>query len=165
MLSMLNRRLHAARLEARFIALTFGLYDPAERTLTIANAGGTRPLLLRGNELSEIRVDGIPLGLFPEVDYAASTVHLRIGDVIIFASDGILESESAEKEEFGMDRLQALLASLPAGSPVDDISGAILRATDEFAGFGNPARDDRTLLVLRVTPELPSELPKIPVIY
>ena len=165
MLSMLNRRLHAARLEARFIALTFGVYDAAERILTVANAGGTRPLLLRGGELSEIQVDGIPLGLFPEVDYGASTIQLRVGDVIIFASDGILESENAEKEEFGMGRLHALLTSLPASSPVDDIAGAILRATDEFAGFGNPAHDDRTLLVLRATPDSPSDLPRIPVIY
>jgi sigma-B regulation protein RsbU (phosphoserine phosphatase) len=165
MLSMLNRRLHAARLEARFIALTFGVYDPMERTLTIANAGGTHPLLLRDGQLSEIPVDGIPLGLFPEVDYVVSTVHLRVGDVIIFASDGILESENIEEEEFGFDRLKALLTSLPANSPVEDISGAILRATDDFAGFGNPAHDDRTLLVVRVTAESPSDLPKIPVIY
>src|ERR1700751_3394259 len=87
MLSLLNRRLHAARLEARFIALTFGVYDPLERTLTMANAGGTHPLLLRGGELSEIPVDGIPLGLFPEADYSVETVSLRADDVIIFASD------------------------------------------------------------------------------
>src|SRR5215831_15952124 len=165
MLSMLNRRLHAARLEARFIALTYGVYDPGERTLSIANAGGTHPLLLRGGELSEIPVDGIPLGLFPEVDYAASTLQLRVGDVIIFASDGILESENAEAEEFGFERLRAVLTSLPASSSVDDIAGAILRATDEFTGFGNPAHDDRTLLVVRVTPEASSDLPKMPVIY
>ena len=48
---------------------------------------------------------------------------------------------------------------------MDEISGAILRATDEFAGFGNPAHDDRTLLVIRVTPDAPSDLLKLPVIY
>src|SRR6266478_4342232 len=33
MLAVLNRRLHAARLEARFIALTFSVYDASDRTL------------------------------------------------------------------------------------------------------------------------------------
>ncbi|HXT24081.1 MAG TPA: GAF domain-containing SpoIIE family protein phosphatase [Candidatus Eisenbacteria bacterium] len=165
MLAMLNRRLHAARLEARFIALTFGVYDPLERTLTIANAGGTHPLLLRGGQLSEIPVDGIPLGLFPEAEYSVATLDLRVGDIIVFASDGILESENAKEEEFGFDRLRALLTSLPSDCTVDDIAGAILRATDEFAGFGNPAHDDRTMLVVRVTPDSPSDLPKLPVIY
>jgi sigma-B regulation protein RsbU (phosphoserine phosphatase) len=165
MLAVLNRRLHAARLEARFIALTFAVYDAADRTLTIGNAGGTHPLLLRDGEVVEIPAEGIPLGLFPEADYTVSTLNLRLGDVVIFASDGILESENARKEEFGMDRLTALLQSLPANSCVENISGAILRATDEFSGLGVAPHDDRTLLVLRVTEDAPSDFGKMPVIY
>lgn len=165
MLAMLNRRLHAARLEARFIALTFAVYDAMERTLAVANAGGTHPLLLRDGKLTQIPVDGIPLGLFPEADYSVSTLPLRVGDVIVFASDGILESENAKQEEFGFDRLQSLLTSLPGETSVDDIAGAILRATDQFSGAGVPAHDDRTLLVLRVTENLSADLPKLPVIY
>jgi len=165
MLSMMNRRLHAARLEARFIALTFAVYNAEERTLSIANAGGTHPLLLRGGEVSEIPVDGIPLGLFPEADYAVETVQLRAGDVVIFASDGILESENEEPEEFGIARLRNLLTSLPASTGVEDISGAILHATDEFTGLGRPAHDDRTLIVLRVIDSDPTQFPKLPVIY
>lgn len=164
MLAVLNRRLHAARLEARFIALTFSVYDAADRTLTIANAGGTHPLLLRGGKLSEIAVDGIPLGLFPEANYAVSTVHLRLGDVVIFASDGILESENAKQEEFGFERLSAVITSLPPNSCVENISGAILRSTDEFSGAGIPPHDDRTLLVLRVIEEN-ADFAKLPVIY
>ena len=164
MLAVLNRRLHAARLEARFIALTFSVYDAADRTLTIANAGGMHPLLLRGGKLTEIAVDGIPLGLFPEADYAISTVHLRLGDVVIFASDGILESENAKQEEFGFERLSAMITSLPTNSCVENISGAILRATDDFSGAGIPPHDDRTLLVLRVIEEN-ADFAKLPVIY
>jgi phosphoserine phosphatase RsbU/P len=165
MLQMLNRRLHAARLEARFIALVFAVYDAADRSLTIANAGGTHPLLLRDGLLSEIPVDGIPLGLFPEADYSVSTLCLLPGDVVIFASDGILESENAKQEEFGFERLSTLLTSLPVDSGVENISGAILRATDEFSGLGIPPHDDRTLLVLRVSAESPTDFAKLPVIY
>ncbi len=165
MLAMLNRRLHAARLEARFIALVFAVYDAADRSLTIANAGGTHPLLLRDGALCEIPVDGIPLGLFPEADYSVSTLRLVPGDVVIFASDGILESVNAKQQEFGFERLSSLITSLPANSGVENISGAILRATDEFSGPGNPPHDDRTLLVLRVTDESPSDFAKLPVIY
>lgn len=165
MLSMLNRRLHAARLEARFIALTFAVYDPADRTLSIANAGGTHPLLLRDGDLSQVPVDGIPLGLFPEADYAVSTVNLRVGDAIVFASDGILESENAKDEEFGFERLRDLMISLPPETSVENISGAILSATDAFTGLDRPARDDRTLLVLRVTADAPADFRKLPVIY
>src|SRR5437660_98316 len=165
MLATLNRRLHAARLEARFIALTFAVYDASDRTLTIANAGGTHPLLMRDGKIIEVPVDGIPLGLFPEADYSVTTLDLQTDDVVIFASDGILESENAKKEEFGFQRLSALLSSLPAKTCVEKISGAILRATDEFSGVGIPPHDDRTLLVLRVTEEAAPDFAKLPVIY
>jgi sigma-B regulation protein RsbU (phosphoserine phosphatase) len=165
MLAMLNRRLHSARLEARFIALTFAVYDASSHTLTIANAGGTHPLLLRDAKLSEIPVEGIPLGLFPEAEYTVSTLNLQLGDVVVFASDGILESENAKQEEFGFARLSALLTSLPTNSCVENISGAILRATDEFSGAGNPPHDDRTLLVVRVIEEEAADFAKLPVIY
>lgn len=165
MLARLNRRLHSTRLEARFIALTFALYNAGDRTLTIANAGGTHPLLLRGGQVTEIPIDGIPLGLFPEADYSVSTLKLLEGDVLIFASDGILESENAKQEEFGLERLSALLTSLPPNSCVENISGAILHATDEFSGVGLPPHDDRTLLVLRAVEDSSSEFSKLPVIY
>jgi sigma-B regulation protein RsbU (phosphoserine phosphatase) len=165
MLAVLNRRLHAARLEARFIALTFAVYEGSERTLTIGNAGGTHPLLLRDGQLKELAVDGIPLGLFPEADYSILTLNLKVDDVVLFASDGILESENSKHEEFGMERLSALIASLPANSCVENISGAILRATDEFSGVGIPPHDDRTLLVLRAIEDSSTGFSKLPVIY
>jgi len=165
MLAILNRRLHAARLEARFIALTFSVYDASDRSLTIGNAGGTHPLLLREGRLTEISVDGIPLGLFPEADYSVTTVNLLPGDVVIFASDGILESENAKHEEFGFERLSELITSLPVNAGVENISGAILRATDEYSGAGIPPHDDRTLLVLRITDDVSADFAKLPVIY
>jgi len=59
MLRLLNGRLLAARLDARFIAMHFAIYDAALRELSIANAGGTLPLLIRGGEVTEIDVRGV----------------------------------------------------------------------------------------------------------
>src|SRR6266566_3009422 len=87
MLQMLNARLYAARLDARFVAMAFALYDASDRTLTIANAGGTHPLLLRDGKIIQIPVDGIPLGLFPEADYSVTRLDLKTDDVVIFASE------------------------------------------------------------------------------
>src|SRR6266852_118183 len=101
MLAMLNRRLHGVRLDARFIAMVFAVYDAGARRLTLGNAGGPYPLLLRGGAVREIRLDGVPLGLFPDTEYDEVTVDLRLGDIVLFASDGILESENQEQVEFG----------------------------------------------------------------
>src|SRR5713226_1485407 len=112
MLAMLNRRLHGARLDARFIAMVFAVYDAGARRLTLANAGGPYPLLVRQGAVQEIRMEGVPLGLFPETEYEETSLELQPGDFVLFASDGIHESENAIHEEFGHVRLAALLASV-----------------------------------------------------
>lgn len=165
MLQMLNTRMHGARLDARFIAMLFAVYDAQERRLTLANAGGPYPLLVRDGGAEEIRLEGVPLGLFPDSEYEEMTIDLRPDDVVLFASDGILESENALKEEFGSSRLASLLADAPLGLSANEFSEKIIAATEEFTGPGHYPADDRTLLVLRVTGEGTADYSKLPVIY
>ncbi|MGB8325490.1 MAG: PP2C family protein-serine/threonine phosphatase, partial [Candidatus Acidiferrum sp.] len=164
-LRVLNSRLLAARLDARFIAMHFAVYDAALRELTISNAGGTLPLLVRNGEVSEIEVRGIPLGMLPDVEYDELTINLEAGDVVVFASDGIHESTNRDDEEFGVDRLKALLSTVKATDPGYTIAQRIVRATDEHAGVGRPPHDDRTLLILRFMEEATPDFSKMPIIY
>jgi phosphoserine phosphatase RsbU/P len=165
MLQQLNGRLLAARLDARFIAMQFAIYDAALRELNVANAGGTLPLLVRGGQVTEINVTGIPLGLLPEAEYDEQTLTLLPGDVIVFASDGIHESMNKDQEEFGSERLKVLLASIVPEDPGYTVAQRIVKATDEHAGVGRTPHDDRTLLVLRVTEDAESDFSKLPIIY
>jgi sigma-B regulation protein RsbU (phosphoserine phosphatase) len=165
MLKMLNGRLYAARLDARFVAMLFALYDANARQLTIASAGAPHPLLVRNGKVEELIVEGVPLGLLPDVDYEILTLDLQPGDLLVFASDGVVESENAKHEEFGIERLFSLLATRSREDSVEDVSGAILLATDEFSGSA-PPHDDRTLLVLRVAEEMSTaDYSRMPVIY
>lgn len=165
MLQQLNGRLLAARLDARFIAMQFAIYDAALRELTISNAGGTLPLLVRNGEVTEINVAGMPLGLLPEAQYDEVRLSLLAGDVIVFASDGIQESMNREQEEFGVERLKELLAATSPAEPGYKVAQRIVKATDEHTGAGRMPHDDRTLLVLRVTDETEADFSKLPIIY
>lgn len=164
-LAMLNRRLHAARLESRFIATVFSVYDARTRRLTLANSGGPYPILVRDGIVQSIRVGGIPLGLYPDTEYEEITLDLQPGDTVLFASDGILESENAQQEEFGFDRLSAVLASVSPKHSASDIADKIMAATNHHSGEGVAPGDDRTLLVLRVTDHSSSDFSKLPIIY
>jgi serine phosphatase RsbU (regulator of sigma subunit) len=76
-----------------------------------------------------------------------------------------VESENPQHEEFGGERLCAILASVSASESVEDVAGAILLATDKFSGSA-PPHDDRTLLVLRVREEASAgDYARMPVIY
>ena len=165
MLALLNGRLLAARLDARFIAMHFAIYDAALRELSIANAGGTLPLLIHGGEVTEIDVRGVPLGLVPNTEYDEIRLSLIPGDIVVFASDGIHESMNLDLEEFGSARLKDLLATVVTADPGYTIAQRIVKATDEFAGVGRPPHDDRTLLILRVTDEGAADFSKLPIIY
>src|SRR5579863_7094120 len=151
MLAMLNTRLHSAHFDSRFIATLFSVYDASTRRLTLSNAGGPYPLLVRDGAVQSVRVAGIPLGLFPDTQYDEVTLELVPGDTVLFASDGILEAFNADLEEFGADRLDAVLSSVSPDQSAEDIAALILTATDDYSGAGVIPSDDRTLLVLRVT--------------
>jgi phosphoserine phosphatase RsbU/P len=165
MLQLLNGRLLAARLDARFIAMQFAIYDAALRELTISNAGGTLPLLIRGGDVSEINVAGMPLGLLPEAEYEEVRLSLKAGDTIVFASDGIHESMNKDQEEFGIDRLKSVLATVASSDPGYTVAQRVVKATDEYTGKGRQPHDDRTLVILRVTEDTESDYSKLPIIY
>jgi sigma-B regulation protein RsbU (phosphoserine phosphatase) len=165
MLALLNRRLYDARLDARFIAMAFAVYDAGARRLTLANAGAPYPILLRNGKVQQIFASGVPLGLFPDTQYDEVIVDLHPGDIVLFASDGILETENADLEEFGLKRLTAVLKSISRQQSAKEICDKILDATDEYGGGGFSPSDDRTLLVLRLTDHTSTDFSKLPIIY
>lgn len=150
-LATLNDWILAARLKARFVAMLFAVLDSGTRQLTLANAGNPYPLLLRNGRIEEIAVSGIPLGLLKGTRYEAVSLNLQLGDIVVFVSDGILECQNREEEAFGARRLVAVLTSLPQDASAEDISSAILGATDEFSCHTFAPHDDRSLIVLKVT--------------
>ncbi len=69
------------------------------------------------------------------------------------------------QEEFGPERLKALLSAISQRDSARDISERILAATDGHSGTGTAPHDDRTLVVLRVTDDTSSDFSKLPIIY
>ncbi|MGA2812315.1 MAG: GAF domain-containing SpoIIE family protein phosphatase [Candidatus Acidiferrum sp.] len=165
MLATLNDRLQGGRLEARFIAMLFAVYDAPTRRLTLANAGCPYPLLLRNGQVTELRLEGVPLGLFPGTEYEQEVFDLLPGDVLVFASDGIVESDNSREEEFGAERLARVLAESAPADNARVIADRIFAATEAHSGPGWAPHDDRTLLVLRVTDEPTTDFFRLPIIY
>ena len=164
-LALLNQRLHSARLDSRFIAMLFAVYDAANRQLRLANAGSPYPLVLRDGHVLSVRLEGVPLGLLPGTQYDESVLDLVPGDIVVFASDGILESTNAAQEEFGLQRLSMVLSGVSKDDSARAIAERILAETDDHSGAGTAPHDDRTLVVLRVTDETGSDFSKLPIIY
>jgi sigma-B regulation protein RsbU (phosphoserine phosphatase) len=87
--------------------------------------------------------------MFDEVCYAARTVHLDTGDVLVVYSDGLTDAENQRQEMFGEERLLDLMRQAgPAGSHV--LEYKLLRAIEEFTE-GTPQTDDITFVIVEKT--------------
>ncbi|HXG01066.1 MAG TPA: PP2C family protein-serine/threonine phosphatase, partial [Bacteroidota bacterium] len=113
-LTRLNRLvcLHAKR--GHFIALLLAVFDLDARTLTFANAGQMKPLLLSNGVLTWLDAQGVhfPLGMKDDLAYAERTIQLHQGDIVCLLTDGITEAMDSRLEQFGQERLEQLLVSM-----------------------------------------------------
>jgi len=144
----LNALLCRNTMDDRFITFFFAQLDGRSRLLHYANAGHNPPILLRRDGSHErLTEGGSVLGIFPEQDYVSASVPLASGDRVVLYTDGVTEANNPAGEEFGDERLLALLLEHPALS-ASDLQKEILRAAGEFSG--GHWHDDATLVVLSV---------------
>jgi sigma-B regulation protein RsbU (phosphoserine phosphatase) len=150
-LADMNCKLLHLKIESRFLAMVFAVYDSADRSLTLASSGLPHPHRISQGVIEEIPVHGIPLGLMPERSYVEETLILRQDDVIVFCSDGIEECLDGKEEEFGAPRLRAELLKLSAqpGCTAAEIAAGVVEAVRRHCGAAEPS-DDRTVVVLRI---------------
>lgn len=153
MLNHVNRqlaKLYTTNNEA-FVTAFYGIYDPVNRTLTYASAGHNPPRLKRCEDGSVMALDGVgnlPLGVFEDQEYDQATQALRPGDQIVFYTDGITEATNPAGKMFDTERLDQALANCHLDA--DGLIEAVLTALDQFTA-GEPASDDRTVLVAKVS--------------
>ena len=122
--------------------------DTGTGMLAYCSAGHPPAFLLRGNGDFELLSEGgLLLGVLDEAKYSRGQVRLDSGDTLLIYSDGILESQNANGEEFGYDRLKAQLSDATSSS-ADSILFSVLGAVQDFATI-RPLMDDMTLAVIR----------------
>jgi phosphoserine phosphatase RsbU/P len=150
LMAILNCRMCASHISPGFVAMLFALCDMEKRELQIVNAGIPWPILVRDGRAEELKVDGTPLGIFPDLDYEIFRIEIRPHDIFILASDGILESMNSREEQFGFERLVETMRTIQPRASSKQICDTILAATDKFSGRPDEPHDDRTLVVLRI---------------
>jgi sigma-B regulation protein RsbU (phosphoserine phosphatase) len=147
MLTRLNDALQERKLESQYVVMVFAVWNDETRTLQVANSGASQPLLCRASGCSLIKVEGFPLGMFPNASYDELSVTIEPGDLVAFVSDGILDAENRHGEMYGQERLEAVLSS-HRGKTAAVVADAILADVTRFEE-GRDRFDDETIVVLR----------------
>jgi len=128
-----------------YATLFVGHYDDFHNTLSYVNCGHHPPLLLH-EDADEDWLDATapPLGLSARLDCSMADVRLAEGDVLVMYTDGVIETENSDGEEFGVERLAEVLRS-DAGVPASLLVNRALSAVERFRA-GEPS-DDMSLIV------------------
>jgi hypothetical protein len=97
-----------------------------------------------GQTLSHTEEDQFPLGLLPVSSFDGQRLDVASGDLLLVATDGILEVCNKPQEEFGVERLKQVIAA-NAQNPLPELAARILAAARAFG----QQLDDQTILIVR----------------
>ena len=148
--SKLNTRLQPRLVRSMFTAMFLCVISPENQRLVFSNAGMPYPIVKRGNEAWELKVNGMPLGLMKGVEYEELDFDMEVGDFIAFCSDGIIEAINAADEMYQTERLLETIKQADPGLSAQEMMELIVRNVTEFIGDVELS-DDITIVVLRCT--------------
>lgn len=159
--------------EEYYICILCAVYDERTNVISIANAGIQVPILIKKqadyeansksynkaqcntNKLvKQLIINGMPIMHFVSSDlYKVDSidVKLEIGDVLMMATDGLLETRNAQDEMYGIERMQELI-----GQTIDtDQQGQVFQLSKKIEASylnycgDNKLDDDITYLILQ----------------
>ncbi len=152
-LTKINAVLYEDLDENRYVALILAHVDSSSRRLRYVNAGHTAAYHLdaAGAVKAVMESCGPPLGVLPGTVFPAiENPPLEDGDVVVFLTDGITESENASGDYFGTDAALDVVRARRHESAQDIVHG-LRQATRDFA-HGETQQDDITVVVCKVVP-------------
>ncbi len=136
----------------KFITIFLGSFDPHTRVLEYCNAGHNPPLLVRkrneGYSVEWLKPTGAAIGLVESFNFGIEKVTLEAGDVLLLYTDGLTEAMNAQDEEYGEQRLLALLQRAHGSSP-QALLHDLRHALRDFTGKVS-LHDDFTMIAAKV---------------
>jgi phosphoserine phosphatase RsbU/P len=132
--------------QSKFVTLFTGRLFPETSEIEYSNAGHNPPLVVRRGAVDSLSATDILLGMFSHAEYRNQRLTLEPGDALVLYTDGVTEASRGDDEEFGMERLEQIVAPLH-GSPASRYSLDLERSVLEFIGSEHCA-DDVTMVVV-----------------
>ncbi|HLP58345.1 MAG TPA: PP2C family protein-serine/threonine phosphatase [Candidatus Deferrimicrobium sp.] len=147
----LNTAIYSRQNRSRFVSIFMAALDVSSRRVRCVNAGQSRPLLLRNNQVSVLQTPGarFPLGVMESPIYQAVDIQLNPGDSLLLYTDGVTEAMNDNEEMFGDERLKTIFQSLALKHTRSvDMVNAL---KEEIINFSGSIRqhDDLTIVVVK----------------
>ena len=147
LVTQLNRALLEITPDNRFATLFYGEIDGERHVLEYVSGGHNPGLLMAAGEIRELMPTGPIVGLVSQASYTSRRVDFLPGSTLLLYTDGVTELMAPSREEFGVERLLAVLRAHREG-PVQDLLAAIGEQMTAFSE-GERFDDDSTAVVVR----------------
>lgn len=133
----------------RFTTAFLAEFHSASRVLTYINAGHNTPILRRSSGVIErLTEGGLPVGIREDALYESGSLVLEPGDWLLIFTDGLVEAENVNADEYGETLLLNVFQPDTLITP-DEMLRRIMASLDTFVG-ATPQHDDVTCMVVRV---------------
>jgi len=114
-LRRLNETFQMTQRNDKYFTIWYGVYNQVKRQLTYASAGHPPAILLSGTPATSIHVHrlktlGLPVGMFPDADYADECCEVNDLSTLYIFSDGIYEINQSDGTVWGLEPFIKLLA-------------------------------------------------------
>ena len=147
-----SRRILADTRAGLFVSAFYGILDSDSGTLDYCSAGHNPPYLLRGRDAGEViqlRPTGMFLGVMEDATWGQASVEMFPEDVLVLYTDGVIDSQDAQGEFFGQERLLDMAQTIRGGSA----RGILDELMSQVRGFsiGTPQFDDMAMMIVTRT--------------
>lgn len=122
-------------------------YNPKKRLLEYLNAGHNAPFLFRGNKVIELKEGSLTVGMFPGVSYTTAELNLKKKDLLVLYTDGLIEAENPEGEQFSYERFKEFFKS-NNHLDVESLKEKLVTELREFVGK-EYFEDDITFIIIK----------------
>ena len=149
-----NDELCSQNPEDLFATAFAAVMNPETGELRYANAGHTRPVLLRGDGASILKPDpGIALGVFTDAGLEDHTLTLGPREGILLYTDGVTEAVNPRMQFFGEDRLLDAVKTASGDPDAEKILCGLSSAVADYSEGSEPFDDMAALILLRTPAE------------
>ena len=142
-----NNLLSEDNIEGMFVTIAYGKLDLRTGVFDYVCAGHEEAYIIGESGFDKIESSGPVVGLFGGANYTSQQRKLSAGELVAFATDGVTEAFSVDREMFGFERLEKGLID-NRKNPVEGIITTLFDEIDSFAK-GCEQSDDITCLALR----------------
>jgi sigma-B regulation protein RsbU (phosphoserine phosphatase) len=147
----LNRGIHSLSDSNRYVTMLLADIDARSHSLRYVNCDHNPALLFQAKTHDVVPMNSacFPIGMFDSEACAINSANLSAGDILVLYTDGVTEAENSRGEEFGMERLSALIRGGHTLS-ADGLMNHILESVTDFSRDVG-LKDDATILVVNFT--------------